>query len=228
MAETAVPALGSDQQEKPQVARSEQNPTPASASSSKDAEVPRGTETPKDKIAGPGEGKTWKRPENVGRAATVASVLVLTVALSIYERMKPSGNGPGRKPAAEAKHHETDPRAETERRLMQLQRYRSVAEEALVLAMFYKDEEKGEERARKLKRCRDAVRTWREETIKESGGEPRWPQADGLVISLGSGVAMEKDFWERATAAERWLSQELGESTIDSTGTGIAPASKGK
>ncbi len=57
-------------------------------------------------------------------------------------------------------------------------------------------------------------------------GEPRFTDADGLVISRTREETIEKDFWERVTNAVRRLSQQLDEPAVSSIGS--APASKGK
>jgi hypothetical protein len=213
MSETAVPAPRSDQQEKPQTARSEQDPTPASA------------ETATDKVAAPRERKAWKR---LGYAGAAIGTLSLAVALSVYDRLRTAGDGPdrGRKPDAplhdpHAKLHGKNAPVDDKERGLWFAQYRREAEEALILASFF--EREGE--TDKLRKCLEALTRWRQAKIALHG-EPRFTDADGLVIHQTPEETIEKDFWERVTSAIRQLSQQLDEPAV--SGTGIAPASNGK
>jgi hypothetical protein len=215
MPETAIPTPGSDQQEKPQTARPEQNPTPASR------------EAPKHKVAAPRKEKAWKR---LGYASAVIGTLSLAVGLSVYDRLRTAGDGlnRGRKPDAplhgphpDVKHHGKNALAGDKARGLRLVNYRSEAEEALILASFYEDEGATD----KLRKCLEALKRWKQEEI-EVHGEPRFRDVDGLVISRTHEDTIEKDFWERVTSAIRRLSHQLNEPLV--SGTGITPASNGK
>jgi hypothetical protein len=200
MPETAVPTPGSDQQEKPQTAQGEKNPTPPS------------TETPKHKVAAPREEKVWKR---LGYAGAAIGMLSLAVGLSVYDRLRTAGDSsdrgrkpdaPLRGPRADAKRDRNNEPADDKQRSLRLAYYRSQAEEALILAPFYEDEGATD----KLRKCLETLRTWRRETIAMHG-EPRFTDADGLVITRTQGETIEKDFWERVTNAIRRLSPQLDE-----------------
>ena len=215
MAEIAVPTPGSAQQEKPQTKRSEQNPTPATA------------ETATDKAAAPRERKAWKR---LGCAGAAIGTLTLAVGLSVYYRLRTAGDSPGRgrkpdaalrNPHTDAKHPGEDTRAQDEQRSQQLSQYRSEAEESLILATLYAHEGATD----KLRKWLEALTRWRQAKIAMHG-EPRFKDADGLVITRTPEETIEKDFWERVTNAIGRLSQQLNEQAVSSTG--IAPASKGK
>ncbi len=213
MPETAIPTPGSDQQEKPQVARAEQNRTPASA------------ETATEKVAASPERKAWKR---LGYAGAAISTFSLAVGLGVYDRLRTAGDGPdrGRKPDAplhdpHASHGGRNSPANDKESGLRLAHYRKEAEEALILASVYEQEGAAD----KLRACLEALRRWRRERIAMLG-EPRFADADGLVVSRTREETIEKDFWERVTNAIRRLSQQLDEPAVSSTGS--APASKGK
>jgi len=198
MAETAVPTPGSDQLKNPQTVRSEQDPSLAC------------TEHPKDKVAAPREGRAWKR---LGYAGAAIGTLALAVGLSVYVRVKTEDHGSdrGRKPDAplrdshaDAKPDGKDAPADDKDTSMRLMQYRREAEEALLLASFYEQEGATD----KLRKCLESLKRWRQEEIAIRG-EPRFTDADGLVITRTQEETIAKDFWERVTNAIRRLSQHL-------------------
>jgi hypothetical protein len=198
MAETAVPTPGSDQLENPQTVRSEQDPSLAS------------TEHSNDKVAAPREGRAWKRLRYAGAAI---GTLALTVGLSVYVRLRTVDHGPyrGGKPDAPLRDSHADAKpdgknapADVKDRSMRLMQYRREAEEALILASFYEHEGATE----KLRKCLESLTRSRQEEIAIRG-DPRFTDADGLVISRTQEETIEKDFWERVTNAIRRLSQQL-------------------
>jgi hypothetical protein len=215
MAEAAAPTPESAQQETPQPARSEQNATPAPAS------------TATDKGAAPRERKAWK---HLGYAGAAIGTLTLAVGFSVYDGLRTAGNGPGRgrkpdaalrDPHTDANHRGKETRAEDGVGSLRLAQYRSEAEQALILASFYEHEGPTD----KLRKCLEALTRWRQAKIAMHG-EPRFTDADGLVIRRTPEETIDKDIWERVTNARRRLSQQLDEPA--GSGTGIVPASTGK
>jgi hypothetical protein len=175
--------------------------------------------------AAPREGKSWKR---LGYAGAAIVTLSLAVGLSVYDRLRTAGDGPdrGRKPVAplhdpHAKRHGENAPADDQETGLRLAHYRREAEEALILASFYEREGAAD----KLRASLEALTRWRQAKIALHG-EPQFTDADGLVISQTPEEKVERDFWERATKAIRRLSQQLDEPAV--SGTGIAPANKGK
>jgi hypothetical protein len=198
MAETAVPTPESDRLAPPETARSEQDRSLAS------------TEDAKTNVAAPREGRAWKR---LGYAGAAIGTLALAASLSVYVRFGTPDLGPVRvrKPDAPLRDSHADAKpdgknspADDKERSMQLMQYRREAEDALLLASVYEDEGATD----KLRKCLESLTRWRQEAIAIRG-EPRWTDADGLVISRTQEETIEKDFWERVTKAIRRLSQQL-------------------
>jgi hypothetical protein len=198
MAETAVPTPGSDQLENPQTAQSEQDPALAA------------TEHPTENVAAPCEGRAWKR---LGYAGAAIGTLALAAGLSVHVRLGTANHSPNpiRKPDAPLHDSHEDEKpdgknapAEDKERSMRLMQYRREAEEALILASFYEHDGAPD----KLRKCLESLSRWRREEIAIRG-EPRFTDADGLVLIRTQAETIEKDFWERVTNAIRRLSQQL-------------------
>jgi hypothetical protein len=186
MVETAVPTHGSDQLKKPHTARSA------------------------DKVAACREVRTWKRLVYAGAAIAIGT---LTLALSVYDRLTAAGDGthqgwkpnvPLRDPHGDARRDRNSEPAHDKERGLRLRSYRSEAEAALRWAMFYECDGATDN----LGKCLEVLKRWKQEEIAIHG-EPRFTDADGLVIGRSSGETLEQDFWDRVTNAIRQLSQQL-------------------
>lgn len=163
----------------------------------------------------------------LSRGRMVIGGIVLVAAAGLYGTLKSRGEDTHQeqKPVAhaapeDALHDAQDNHVDATQKILQLEHYKTKAEEALILVTFYERDKKIDG----LRECLATLKKWKDEEVAMNG-EPEFREVNGLVTTRVSQDEVQKeDLWNRVTDTIERLDEFLNEQTASSAETEQASA----